>query len=353
MRYHRDFPWRGTRDPYAIWVSEIMLQQTRATTVVPYYQRFLRRFPNVQALAQARVEEVLQLWQGLGYYRRALALHEAARILWREYGGQFPRHPDLLQRLPGIGRYTAHAVLSQAFDLPWPVVEANSARVYARLFACPEPLTSSRVQRWLWQVAKRLLPSRWPGLFNQAVMELGATVCLPQQPRCDQCPVATRCQAYRQRRVADYPVPTSPRIIREVAEVAVLIHDGNRWLALQRAPDADRWPCLWEFPHAEIAPREPLVDAARRIAQELTSLCVAPSHCLGQICFTVTRFRIHMTAWCASAQDLEVALSPLHQAARWLPLRQLRRFAWSTPHRRLLTLLDNWPEPPRSPITST
>ncbi|MCS7015426.1 MAG: A/G-specific adenine glycosylase [Gemmatales bacterium] len=340
LQHHRRLPWRATQDPYAILVSEIMLQQTQAATVVPYFRRFLDRFPDLESLAQAPLEEVIGLWQGLGYYKRALALHQAARILVRDHAGEFPREPMVLQRLPGIGRYTAHAVLSQAFDLSLPIIEANSARVYARMFTCAQPLTSSAVQRWLWQVAERLVAPRQPGLFNQAIMELGATICLPRQPRCDACPVAQFCHAWRYQRVTDFPVRGPARTVVQVAEVAIVIRNQDRWLVLQRAPDADRWPSLWEFPHAETFLQESAPQAVQRIAQQLTALQVTPSQPLGHVRFSVTRFRIAMTVWHAWAQKKEITLTSLHHAGRWLKRHQLRCLAWSTPQRRVLAMLD-------------
>ncbi|GBD36006.1 Adenine DNA glycosylase [bacterium HR36] len=342
VRHARDFPWRRTRDPYAIWVSEVMLQQTQAATVVPYFVRFLRSFPDVQSLARASVEEVLHLWQGLGYYRRALLLHNAAQQLVRDHSSQFPRDPAQWQELPGIGRYTAHAILSQAFDLRLPIIEANSARVYARIFACTRPLSDRNVQKWLWRVAEELLPARSPGLFNQAIMELGATICLPRQPLCLRCPVAAMCLAHRLNRVRDFPVPPSLRHFRYVDELVVLIRRGDRWLVLQRASQANRWPLLWEFPHAPTHPGESSHQAAIRIARELTGLRVTPSHCLGAVRFAVTQFRFRMEAWLAIADSSSttVKLTPTHQSARWCNSALLPRFTWSSPQRKLLALLN-------------
>jgi len=345
----RDFPWRHTRDPYAIWISEMMLQQTQAATVVPYFLRFCRHFPDLRTLAQAPIEKVLQLWQGLGYYRRALAIHRAAQILLREHGGQFPRDAKQWQRLPGIGRYTAHAILSQAFGLRLPIIEANSARVYARIFACDQPLTEPTVRRWLWQVAEQCVPARLPGVFNQAIMELGATVCRPRQPRCGECPVTHLCLAYQLGQVNAFPRPRPRPATIHIDEVALLIRRGDRWLALQRGPDADRWPLLWEFPHASKRPDESANQAAVRIARELTGLRIRILQPLGNVRFGVTRFRIAMTAYLAAATDgrPKLQLTPDHQAARWCKLTELPELAWSTPHRRLLSFLDGLVPPSR------
>lgn len=340
-RHHRDFPWRRTRDPYAIWVSEVMLQQTQAVTVVPYFERFLQRFPNVVSLAQAPVEEVLRLWQGLGYYRRALSLHRSAVQLLEQFGGQFPRDPELLLRLPGIGRYTAHAILSQAFDLPLPIVEANSARVYARVFACSEPTSLPTVQRWLWQVAERLLPVRCPGVFNQAVMELGAVVCLPRNPRCGDCPLAKMCLAGQLGQAERFPVPAKRRSPIRLSEVAVVVHRRDRWLVLRRAAQAERWPLLWEFPRGQQLASESPTQAAQRVVHELTGLRTKTLCPLGQLRYGVTRFRVVVSVWWAEVFQAHVKLTPLHVEARWLKLPQIESLPASTPQRRILALLHN------------
>jgi A/G-specific adenine glycosylase len=336
LRHRREFPWRQTRDPYAIWVSEVMLQQTQASTVVPYFQRFLETFPNVQALAQASSQEVLQLWQGLGYYRRALALHEAARRIVASHGGQFPRQPRDWLRLPGVGRYTAHAVLSQAFDMPLPIVEANSARVYARLLECHEPIERPGVQRWLWAVAARLVPANGAGLFNQAVMELGATVCSVRQPQCQLCPVSALCRAYQRSCADKLPVRTGRRRVTEIREVCVVVRRGKRWLVLQRSPKASRWPSLWEFPHADLLPDEHPERATTRICRQLAGLEVQPGTVLTRIRYGVTRFRFAMEVWSAVCETGRLRLTSEHTHGRWLTAEQTYAIPLSAPHRRLL-----------------
>src|ERR1035438_6680659 len=191
-RHHRQLPWRATRDPYRIWVSEIMLQQTRVETVLPYYARWLRAFPTVHALAQAKDDRVLKLWEGLGYYSRARNLHRAARIVVREYDGKLPRTANGLRQLPGIGRYTAGAIASIAFGERVPLVDGNVARVFARIFAITTNVKAPRTMDKLWQLAEQLIPDRDPGDFNQALMELGALVCTPKNPRCDAWPPRDR-----------------------------------------------------------------------------------------------------------------------------------------------------------------
>jgi len=338
-KHRRELPWRQTRDPYAIWVSEVMLQQTQAATVVRYFQQFLQAFPDVRSLARAPTQEVLRLWQGLGYYRRALAMQEAARLLVRDHHGQLPRDPQLWQQLPGVGRYTAHAILSQAFDLPLPIVEANSARVYARMFACDQPLESPSVQRWLWHVAERLVPTRGAGHFNQAIMELGATVCMARRPHCEQCPVTTFCRAYQRGQMARLPVRQQRPKTSAVNEISVVVQWRSRWLLLQRAARAERWPSLWEFPRAEMRPGELADDAVLRVCRELTGLEVVRDRFLAHIGYSVTRFRLVMQAWSAVRQAGRVRLTSLHAQARWLTPQQTLALPLSTPQRRLLAVL--------------
>jgi A/G-specific adenine glycosylase len=224
----RDLPWRADRDPYRILVSETMLVQTTVAAVVPYFERFLGRFPSVAALAEADEAEVLKMWEGLGYYRRARQLHAAARAIVREHGGAFPDDPEAIRALPGVGRYIAGAVLSFAFDRPAPIIEANTQRVLARWLAWREDLKSAASQARLWQAAERLVPPQGAGTFNQAFMELGALVCTPRAPMCLVCPVASECRARALGLQDDLPVTTPRPPSLAVAEsCAVVVRRGR------------------------------------------------------------------------------------------------------------------------------
>ncbi|HEY8426965.1 MAG TPA: A/G-specific adenine glycosylase [Sandaracinaceae bacterium] len=234
----RDLPWRRTRDPYAVWVSEIMLQQTRVETVVPYYERFLARFPTAAALAAASEDEVLASWSGLGYYRRARLLHAGVREVVERYGGEVPRDAEARRSLPGVGRYTAGAIGSICFDREEPVVDGNVARVLSRAFAIEHPLGTSASERALWEHAGALVRGPRPGDLNQALMELGARVCTPLSPRCGECPIARECAARAQGRTAELPVPKprKPPVRVEVAAVVATRADGS--VALVRSERA-------------------------------------------------------------------------------------------------------------------
>jgi A/G-specific adenine glycosylase len=246
----RDLPWRRTRDPYAIWVSEIMLQQTRVDTVLRYYEPFLARFPNAQTLAAAEEDAVLAAWSGLGYYRRARLLHAGVREVVAQYAGYVPKDSTLRRSLPGIGRYTAGAIGSIAFDLPEPLVDGNVARVFARLFAIDTPLGRADTQTRLWALAEALVPGPRPGALNQALMEIGATLCTKAAPSCTRCPVATHCEARAQERVRALPVVTKKRPPKPVALVGVVVSNARRELLLVRGAE-QLFGGLWNLPMAE------------------------------------------------------------------------------------------------------
>jgi A/G-specific adenine glycosylase len=217
----RDLPWRRTRDPYAIWVSEIMLQQTRVETVIPYYSRFLARFPDLRALAAANEDGVLSAWSGLGYYRRARLLHAGAREAVASHGAKVPEDAAARIALPGIGRYTAGAIGSIAFDREEPIVDGNVARVLSRLHAITTPLGTPATEKRLWSEATALVRGPDPGSLNQALMELGATICTPTSPRCGECPVRGSCRARKEGRTAELPVARAkkPPVLRELVAV--------------------------------------------------------------------------------------------------------------------------------------
>lgn len=251
-RVARDLPWRRTRDPYAIWVAEIMLQQTRVDTVIPYFGRFLARFPTAAALAAASEDEVLAQWSGLGYYRRARLLHAGVREVVLRYAGHVPEDAAARRSLPGVGRYTAGAIGSIAFDREEALVDGNVARVLARLRAIATPLGRADTDARLWAEAARLVRGRRPGALNQALMELGATVCTPASPRCAECPVARACVALESDRVAELPVVRAKKAPRAMALVAVLATTAGAperfWLV--RGDDA-LFGGLWGLPSAE------------------------------------------------------------------------------------------------------
>jgi A/G-specific adenine glycosylase len=337
VRYRRDLPWRRDRDPYRIWVSEVMLQQTQVVTVVPYFERFLEAFPTLADLAAADEQAVLRLWEGLGYYRRACDLHRAARHLVAEHGGRFPDDPAAVAALPGFGRYTTGAVLSQAFDRRLPILEANSQRVLCRFLGERGEPGRGPAHRRLWQAAEALLPARGAGEFNQALMELGALVCTPAAPDCPRCPLAEHCQACRlgvQGQIPARPVPPETVLVQEAA---VVVGRGPDVLLVRRPPEG-RWAGLWEFPHGPLEASETHEGAARRFLRQLTGLRADLGPEILTLRHGVTRFRI--TVVCFEARHRGGTFrSEFYQAGRWLRPAQLREFPVSAPQRRLAEAL--------------
>jgi A/G-specific adenine glycosylase len=259
----RKLPWRETADPYRIWVSEIMLQQTTVRAAVPYYEAFLERFPDVRTLAEAPLDDVLARWSGLGYYSRARNLKRAAEIVARDHGGRVPGDPDALRALPGVGAYTAGAILSIAFGRPEPVLDGNVTRVLTRLFTLRGDATRAPLRNGLWDLARRLVPADRPGDFNQALMELGATVCTPRAPSCGTCPVAPLCRANATGKVAEYPTPRS-RPPAVAVRMAVALVERRGALLMLRRREGRLLRDLLELPGGEI----PLAgDAGEHLAR--------------------------------------------------------------------------------------
>jgi len=261
LRYYdeerRELPWRGEDDPYRIWVSEVMLQQTRVETVIPYYNRWIERFPDVESLARASQEEVLQAWKGLGYYRRARNLHRAAREVRERWDGALPGSPDELRELPGVGEYTAGAVASIAFGVAASAVDGNARRVLSRLLDLADPGAAELRRR-----AGELLDPERPGAFNQALMELGARICTPRRPACDACPLEEECLARERGTVEERPVPAPRTPVREVEVAVAVAVDGGGRVLLRRRPDSGLLGGMWEFPGTELEGEEDPADAA-------------------------------------------------------------------------------------------
>lgn len=251
----RRLPWRETRDAYRIWLSEIMLQQTTVAAVIPYFQRFMQRFPTVESLAAADVGDVLRCWEGLGYYSRARNLHRAAGVICEEHGGTFPRSLAALQELPGVGRYTAGAIAAFAWDLPAPILEANTERLYARLLALEEPSDSTPGRKKLWEFAESIVPGTRAGDFNQALMDLGSRICTPVNPGCGECPLSGLCQARQRGNVEQYPLRRPRPAVTELLELAVVFERRGEVLLRQRQL-RERWAGMYDFPRFDLSPEQ-------------------------------------------------------------------------------------------------
>lgn len=335
-RHARDLPWRHDRDPHRIWISEVMLQQTQVATVIPYFERFLQRFPTFSALAQASEQDVLHLWAGLGYYRRARDLIQAARTL---HGLDYPTIPNdasLLHTLPGFGRYTVNAVLSQAYDCRLPILEANSRRVLCRLFGIEEDPRQAAVQAILWQLAEWLLPKKNAGNFNQAMMELGALVCTPTRPNCPDCPLAQSCQArLTQRQEQIPPRSKSPETV-VTEEVAIVLRRKKQFLLVQR-PATGRWAGMWEFPHQPLAGQESHGAAVQRFLREL-GIAGDVAGEIATLRHAVTRFQITMT--CLEVVYRGGSLRPgAYPESTWVTAEKLADYPLSAPQRQLARCL--------------
>jgi len=308
-------PWRRTRDPYPVWLSEVMLQQTQVATVRPYYHAFLERFPTLTALARAKPSDVLASWAGLGYYRRARHLHEAARIVVRDHGGRVPDNPQVLGALPGVGRYTTAAVLSICFDRPLAVLDGNVARVLSRLHALPFAIRDPRGSKQLWAHAEALVPMRRPGDWNQAMMELGATICTPRAPACGRCPVRTLCRARSLGRVAEFPPLAKRRAPETVRRAVALIERRGRVLMERR--QGTLLAGLWEPPGVELADGAPAARALRAALAGL-GLRARVTHTGRTVRHTITHRAISVEVWHGALEGAAARTARL----RWVDPRR-------------------------------
>lgn len=328
----RAMPWRETRDPYRIWVSEVMLQQTQVATVIPYYERFMARFPTLHALAEAPLDDLLKHWEGLGYYSRARNLQKAARQVIDHHQGRFPRDYQAIRALAGIGDYTAGAVASIAFNDPHPAVDGNVLRVLSRWFRIPDDITKPQTKRRFEELARELIPEGQAFEFNQALMELGALVCSPRRPRCEACPVADACRAGIHGDATDFPVKTKKAPPRPVHfAVAVLERDGQVWIT--RRPESGLLGGLWEFPAHPMQEGENPVRILEA-ALGLSSLDWTP---LGTVRHTYTHLKAEMQVLQTSVP--EGSPLSLGDDRRWVPIADLATYAFSNANQKIRQLL--------------
>lgn len=307
-----DLPWQNTKEPYAIWVSEIMLQQTQVAAVLGYYAKFMARFPNIHTLAKATQEEVLQHWSGLGYYSRARNLHNAAQKIMDEFGSEFPQNFDAILSLPGIGRNTAAAISTFAYNKPQPILDGNVKRVFARHFLVEGWPSSPKVEQAMWQIALRENPTEGAIAYTQGLMDLGATLCTRNKPKCEICPVSKSCEAFAQNMMHTLPTPKPRKVIPEKSTYMLLMLDGDE-VMLEKRPPSGIWGGLWSFPEVDIAPEN---------AQFLPKL----TH-------TFTHFKLHI-------QPLLIYTSKHKQSIErqtiWLNLDDATGAAIPTPVRKIL-----------------
>ena len=338
-----DLPWQGTRDPYRIWVSEIMLQQTQVSTVLGYYARFLERFPDVGALAAAPLDEVLRHWSGLGYYGRARNLHACARAVVERHGGAFPADPEALEALPGIGRSTAAAIAAFGWGIRAPILDGNVKRVLCRVFGVEGFPGERAVEQRLWAIAEREMPAAGDGrveAWTQGLMDLGATVCVRTKPRCEVCPVADRCVARLEGRVDALPAPRPARAVETRLAEWALLRAGDAVL-LERRPGRGLWGGLWTPPELSSPARDaaPPLDAAAVAARVRERLGLAPveaPHVLGEVRHAFTHFRLRARVW-RVALDPAAAAAPAPADHEWLALADAPDAPLPRPVKALLT----------------
>ena len=345
--HKRQMPWRETDDPYAIWVSEIMLQQTRVDTVRAYYRRFLEAFPTVEDLAAADRDEVLKLWEGLGYYSRARYLHEAAAQVVEEHDGQVPETMDAIRDLKGIGPYTAAAVLSIAYQKPHAVLDGNVARLLTRIYAVDADSTSSTTKRHLRRLANELLNRERPADFNQAMMELGSTVCTPTSPDCDACPVSTVCRAHAEGDEERYPITPDAKPVPHYDIAVALIFDDDGRLLIQRRPDEGQLAGLWEFPGGkyEEDADDSMEAACRREIREELGVDIDIEEPFYTLKHAYTHFKITLHAFrCRITDGAPTARED--QPMTWVTLDELEDYAFPRANGKLIEELHRRQEEP-------
>lgn len=345
----RDLPWRRRPDPYRVWVSEIMCQQTQIATVLPYFDRFLAAFPSVVELAEADERELMRHWEGLGYYRRARSMHAAAKQIVQRHQGVFPESYDEVIALPGIGRYTAGAILSISRDQRLPVLEGNTQRVFSRWIAMAEPPGQTSANRLLWRVAETMLPRKQPGTFNQAAMELGSLVCVPRRPQCDRCPVRRFCAAHRDGVAEQIPGKGASVEYEDRTEFALVVGDRQQGYLMRPLPDGGRWAGLWDFPRPTAQTPGSAGEAADWLSGEIGQRVQSGAR-LKTIRHAVTKYRIVLHVH--QAEPAAADLGELPAPWRLVSDREIAELPLSTTGRKIAELLRGLRQP-HLPLTSS
>ncbi len=338
-RTARDLPWRRKPEPYKVWIAEIILQQTRVEQGLPYYERFIASFPTLSALASAEEDAVLRVWEGLGYYRRARNLHRAAKVLAEQYEGRFPTTAREWMALPGVGRYTAGAIVSIAFGEPAPVLDGNVKRVLSRLRNITSCIDDTATERALWDEAAALVPRNAPGDFNQAMMELGARICTPRAPQCAACPVARHCAALALGVQEERPVRRAKKSIPRQEAVAAIVMKNGRYLMAKRPSDG-LLAGLWEFPSAEVRSGQSHEAALIRGMKVLLGIDIEVAGMLGVMNHAYSHFRVNLSAY----RCVHIGGKPIpafHTQVKWILRHDFGQYALPKIARELLPLLGS------------
>jgi A/G-specific adenine glycosylase len=328
----RELPWRMTRDPYAIWISEIMLQQTQVATVIPYYQKFLKLFPTVRHLAKADLSKVLKVWEGLGYYSRARNLHRASRLISNHFHGRVPDQPKDLLTLPGIGRYTAGAILSIAFNKAAPILDGNVKRVISRLVAVSDNPAQGKTEARLWHLSESLLPKGHAGSFNQGLMDLGATICSPKEPQCPLCPLRDLCKGQTSGDPERFPAKPLKKKIPHIEAISAVILKNGKVLLQQRPPEG-LLGGLWEFPNWPVEGEKDLKECLTYKVRSEIGLNVKSEEPIGSFQQTFSHFKLTLQVF---------HCRPLNRKVRgkWVPIQKLHTLPMSRIHRRIAEEID-------------
>ena len=334
----RDLPWRHSRDPYAIWISEAMLQQTRVETVIPYWERFLETFPNVEALASAPIDDVYAVWTGLGYYSRARNLKHAAETIVADYGGQLPDTAAELSKLKGIGRYTAGAVASIAFQREAPLVDGNVIRVFARLLGIREDSAGKEVVERMWRVADAVVRGERPGDLNQGLMELGATLCTPRNPHCLACPLRAHCNAHAVGDAEALPIKKKKAKPTKMRAIAIYLERDGKVLAVRR-PETGLMAGLWELPGGEIDAKDEAKERVHEVLREAVGLELLRAEHVGAVSHLFTHRRLTLEVFRARIAPKGRVKRQHFDAHKWIEPESLLDLAHAGPTRKALALL--------------
>ncbi len=332
-------PGRGESDPYAIWVAEVMLQQTQVATVWPYYEKWLIHFPDIASLAQAENDKVLKLWEGLGYYSRARNLHKGASYIVQHFDGKLPIKVNDLLQVPGIGPYTAAAIASMAFNQKVPLIDGNVLRVMSRILRIRDDITKSSTKTRVNAHLEKLISSTEPGVFNQGLMDLGRVICTPKNPQCPDCPLGPVCKAFKYGDVHEFPVREMRKEIPHYDIVIGIIRRDDKVL-IQKRPIEGMLGGLWEFPGGKIEPGETAEQALKREIAEETELKVRLSTKIGTIQHAYTHFKITMSAWWCEWRE-GVAQTHTSTENKWICMDEIPQYAFPKANLKILALVDN------------
>ncbi len=336
----RAMPWRNNRTPYRIWISELMLQQTRVDQVIPYFNRFMKRFPSLKSLAAASQEEVLKQWEGLGYYSRARNLHKAAKIIATDHKGRFPKTAEEMIKLPGIGSYTVAAIGSLAFNLNLAVLDGNVIRVLSRLFAYNTDTRSTVAKKELQQLADDLLIKGDAGNFNEAMMELGATICLPKNPQCEVCPMIPACLGHKSGQPSHYPVKTPKKKVPHIVVGAAVVTNRKGEVLIAQRREKDRLGGLWEFPGGKLEPRETIQQCIARELKEELGINTEIGDFLVTVKHAYSHFTMEMHTYFAKIKSGHPR--PIEcQNHRWVKISDLRNVPYSKADLKIIAELEN------------